>query len=161
AGTLAPPLPHHRRQVNELWLTRYRGWVTGLGFGWQIGTGVATYIMTAAVYLTVVLAVLTGSPVVALAICTLFGLVRGLAILAVARVTNPARLARVHRLFDEAREPVRLAVVGVQALVATVAATATGGPVAGLAAVGLVGLCLVLHGWGTPAVERRAAAAAR
>lgn len=53
-------MPHHRRQVDEVWLDQYRSWVYGLGFGWQIGTGLATYIMTAAVYLTVVLAALTG-----------------------------------------------------------------------------------------------------
>ena len=38
---LGPPIPHHRRQVNEDWLGRYRAWVYGAGFGWQIGTGVA------------------------------------------------------------------------------------------------------------------------
>ena len=54
--------PFHRRQVDELWLGRYRPWVYASGFGWQIGVGVATYIMTAAVYLVVVLAALTASP---------------------------------------------------------------------------------------------------
>ncbi|MEN3272457.1 MAG: hypothetical protein V7636_1218, partial [Actinomycetota bacterium] len=44
-------LPTHRRQVNERWLDQYRPWVFGAGFGWQIGTGLATYITTAAVYL--------------------------------------------------------------------------------------------------------------
>ena len=45
-------MPHHRRQVDEVWLDQYRSWVYGLGFGWQIGSGLSTYIMTAAVYLT-------------------------------------------------------------------------------------------------------------
>ena len=36
---LGTPIPHHRCQVNEDWLGRYRGWVYGAGFGWQIGTG--------------------------------------------------------------------------------------------------------------------------
>src|SRR5262249_37043821 len=30
-------LPMHTRQVNEDWLDLYRGWVYGVGFGWQIG----------------------------------------------------------------------------------------------------------------------------
>jgi MFS family permease len=157
-GALPPALPHHRRQVNELWLHRYRGWVNGLGFGWQIGNGVATYIMTAGVYLVAVLAVLTGQPAAALATGTLFGLVRGLAVLLVARVTNPARLARVHRRLDETREPVRVAVIGVQAAVAVVASLATGGPVAGLAVIGLISLVAAM-GTSSPAVDRRPAPA--
>ena len=55
-------LPINPRQVNELWLGKFRSWVYGVGFGWQIGVGFATYIMTAAVYLTVALAALTGRP---------------------------------------------------------------------------------------------------
>jgi MFS family permease len=144
-GMVPPALPHHRRQVNELWLTRYRGWVTGLGFGWQIGNGVGTYIMTAGVYLLAALAILSGNPVLALGAGTLFGLVRGLAILLVAGVTNPARLARFHRRFDEAREPVRTATIAAEGVVAVLAATATGGPAAGIASVALVGLAAVLR----------------
>ena len=44
-------LPWHHRQVNEQWLDHYRPWLYGVGFGWQIGCGLATYIMTASVYL--------------------------------------------------------------------------------------------------------------
>src|SRR5438552_349493 len=52
AAALDPPgrLPGPRRQVNEEWLGRYRGWVTGVGFGFQLGLGVATIVNTAAVY---------------------------------------------------------------------------------------------------------------
>ena len=32
-------LPSWRRQVDEQWLTRYRGWVYGVGFGAQLGFG--------------------------------------------------------------------------------------------------------------------------
>src|SRR4051812_37518215 len=42
--------PGPRRQVNEDWFGRYRGWVYGAGFGFQLGTGVSTQITTAAVY---------------------------------------------------------------------------------------------------------------
>ncbi len=86
-------MPHHRRQVNEVWLDQYRSWVYGMGFGWQIGTGLSTYIMTAAVYLTVVLAALTGVPCDRRwRIAVLFGLTRGLAILLGVRLTDPERL---------------------------------------------------------------------
>src|ERR1700736_2655462 len=64
AGTAGFRLPIHRRQVNERWLDQYRPWVYGAGFGWQIGTGLATYITTAALYLMIVLGVLTADPIV-------------------------------------------------------------------------------------------------
>ena len=54
-------LPRHGRQVDRLWLDHYRSWVYGTGFGWQIGVGLATYIVTSAVYLVVAIAALTGS----------------------------------------------------------------------------------------------------
>ena len=62
---VAPPF--FKRQVNEYWLGRYRAWVYGSGFGWQIGAGVTTYIMTAAVFVTVAFGALTAGPWAALA----------------------------------------------------------------------------------------------
>src|SRR5690606_25285551 len=41
ADVARPMLPHHRRQVNEEWLDRFRAWVYGSGFGVQIGFGLA------------------------------------------------------------------------------------------------------------------------
>src|SRR5665213_265632 len=35
----ATTVPGPRRQVDERWLDRYRGWVYGLGFGSQLGLG--------------------------------------------------------------------------------------------------------------------------
>ena len=46
------------RQVNQDWLLNYRSWVYGGGFGWQIGAGVTTYVMTAAVPLMIVVGAL-------------------------------------------------------------------------------------------------------
>ena len=40
-------LPSYHRQVNEVWLTAFRGWVYGLGFGFQLGLGIATIVTTA------------------------------------------------------------------------------------------------------------------
>ena len=45
-------------EAYERWLDQYRSWVYGAGFGWQIGVGFATYIMTTAVPITLALAVL-------------------------------------------------------------------------------------------------------
>ena len=66
-------LPRHSRQVNEDWFGAYRRWVYASGFGWQIGVGLATYITTAAVYLTIAVAALTGEPLVALVLGVAFG----------------------------------------------------------------------------------------
>ena len=89
-------LPIHPRQVNETWLVKYRRWIYAAGFGVQIGSGFSTYIMTAAVYLTAALAVLTGDPAAALLIGILFGLVRGLLVLVAAYAKSPVRLRALH-----------------------------------------------------------------
>lgn len=93
-------LPLHPRQVNERWLTQYRRWLYAAGFGFQIGTGFATYIMTAATYLVVLLAALTGSPGSAVLTGLVFGLVRGSAVLLSARCRTPAALRSLHRRLE-------------------------------------------------------------
>jgi len=137
-------LPFHRRQVNEVWLSRYRPWVYAGGFGWQIGTGLATYILTAAVYLLIVLAALTASPAEAVGLGVLFGAVRGLAVLLSVGITTPARLHAFHRRFDQLGPWVRGVVIAVQFGVAAVAAAVAWTPPAAivvglLVAVGLAG----------------------
>lgn len=94
-------LPVHHRQVNERWLDQFRPWVYGAGFGWQIGAGLATYIKTCAVYLMIVLAVLTGSPGAALLVGVTFGLVRGMAVILGRHITSSAKLAEFHRRFAQ------------------------------------------------------------
>ena len=89
-------LPSWRRQVNEDWLARYRGWVYGAGFGFQLGTGVATTVTTPAVYLALVLAAFSGSLSSGAIIGATFGLARAVPILAVARVDQAGPLRRLH-----------------------------------------------------------------
>jgi hypothetical protein len=110
------------RQVNEAWLSQFRAWVYAGGFGWQIGAGVTTYVMTAAVPLLVVVGVLSGSPAVALALGGWFGLLRGLAVLLGARIRTPDALYAAHRRFDAWTMPVRDAVIVVLLGVAVVGA---------------------------------------
>jgi hypothetical protein len=135
-------LPAHHRQVNERWLDQFRPWVYGAGFGWQIGTGLATYIKTCAVYLTMVLAALTGSPETALLVGVLFGLVRGLAVFLGHRITSTAALADFHRRFTAADRPALVTVIVCEAAttlaVLTVVSPWFGGPVAGLLSIVLV-----------------------
>ena len=136
-------LPLHPRQVNELWLTQYRRWLYAAGFGVQIGVGFATYIMTAATYLVVVLAALTGSPALALATGTVFGLVRGLAVLLSARCRTAPALRQLHLRLSRL-EPTSLWVAMItEALVAAGLAYAVAGTAAGMATVLLAGMMLL------------------
>jgi hypothetical protein len=110
-------LPVHHRQVNERWLDRFRPWVYGAGFGWQIGSGLATYIMTAGVYLLIVLAALTGRPWLGLGFGALFGLVRGLSVFLGRDITSTERLRAFHVRFYGLGPTVRRLMVGVDGLV--------------------------------------------
>lgn len=134
-GVFGFRLPFHRRQVNERWLDQFRPWVYGAGFGWQIGTGLATYVMTPALYLMVLLAALSGKPAAALAVGTGFGLVRGLAVLLGRHISDPASLAAFHRAFYRAEPVVLRLLVGVEALVAALLAAAVSGLLAGVVVV--------------------------
>lgn len=133
-------LPWHHRQVNEQWLDHYRPWVYGVGFGWQIGCGLATYIMTAAVYLMIGLAALGASPAMALVICAAFGLVRGGAVFLSARLTTPEALRAFHRRFD-ARAPMarRVTITAEAATLFVALALLAGWVAAGLVLAGLFG----------------------
>jgi sulfite exporter TauE/SafE len=116
-------LPTVHRQVNEDWLTAYRGWIYGVGFGFQLGLGVITIVTTAAVYAALVDAVLTGSVLGGAAIGLAFGLVLG------ARVQRPEQLNQLHRRFASRSRAATRVTVTVQALVAaTSAAILLGAP---------------------------------
>src|SRR5262245_8802901 len=143
AGVLGFGPPFFLRQVNELWLGKYRAWLYGTGFGWQIGAGVVTYIMTAAVFVTIAFGALTAGPVAALALGVLFGLARGLAVLLTARSRSTSELFALHRRFDALGEPVRRAVIVVQLTVAAVAAGAAWGLVAGLVTAGVLAVAVL------------------
>jgi hypothetical protein len=123
AGTLALaadlgafPLPTIHRQVDKDWLDRYRGWVVGVGFGFQLGLGVVTIVNTAAVYLTLALALLSGSAAAGALVGTTFGLVRALVILVVAPVRRPDQLRRALRRVQAWKSPSQRAGIAVQAL---------------------------------------------
>jgi len=116
-GGLRVPTVH--RQVNQDWLARYRGWVYGGGFGFQLGLGVVTIVTTATIYVALALGVLAGSLLAGLAIGATFGLVRALPILAVRRVQNPAQLRDIVGRVQGWSRAASLAVLLCLALVAT------------------------------------------
>jgi len=139
-GLLGYRIPLLRRQVNERWLDHYRAWVYGSGFGWQIGTGLTTYVMTTAVFVTIAVGVLSASPLIALSIGAVFGLSRGLAVLLGARVTTPEALMRLHRGFDRLRRPVWLGVVITQASLGLALAALSWPPSLAIGAVAIAGV---------------------
>ena len=145
AGVLGLSMPLFKRQVNERWLDEFRGWFYGIGFGWQIGVGVATYIMSAAVLLTVALGIVSGSPAVAFGLGLVFGAVRGSAVFLDARATSPEALRTLLRRLDSLEEPVRRGVIVTEMIAACVAATLAASWV-GLNAVAIIaGACALVH----------------
>jgi len=90
-GRLLSPL----RQVDEDWLSRYRGWVYGLGFGTQLGLGLVTIVTTATTYAWMLAAVLSSSVALGAGIGAVFGLARGAPLVMMAGVETPAQLRRV------------------------------------------------------------------
>jgi len=138
-------LPRHGRQVDRRWLDHYRSWVYGTGFGWQIGVGLATYIVTTAVYLTLLIAILTGSPIQALTIGLLFGGVRGLAIFLGAGAHTVEKLHALHRGLTRFEPASRAVMFTIQAVVAFAAIGEAWGTVAaGVTAAVVVGVCLFM-----------------
>lgn len=115
AGAFGPVLPLIRRQVDDRWLARYRPWVYGAGFGWQIGVGFATYLMTAGVALVLALAALTGSSTDAMLLGVGFGLARGFTVFLTARAGTPAALRGLHSRLSRLEVPVQWGVAGLQA----------------------------------------------
>jgi MFS family permease len=145
SGVTPPRFPIVRRQVNERWLDELRSWIYGAGFGWQIGVGVATYVMTPAVPLMIVLAVLTGNPWWALAVGTGFGTCRGLAVLMTHRLTSTEALHAFHRRFNGWEPRIRSACLVAEGVAGLAAA----------AALGVVPLVAVLTVLGAVVLTRR------
>jgi hypothetical protein len=115
---LAARLPTPARQVNQDWIGRYRGWVVGVGFGAQLGVGVATIVTTSAVYAALGAAALAGGSLGGALVGGTFGLVRGAAILPAAGVTGPEALARIDRWLGARDRLARRIAIGMQGAVA-------------------------------------------
>ncbi|MGB7861270.1 MAG: hypothetical protein WBM90_12295 [Acidimicrobiia bacterium] len=117
-----PPSIH--RQVNEDWLSRYRGWVYGSGFGFQLGIGITTIVPSASFYSILILMMLSGEVLAGALIGGIFGLTRASVIGAVARINTPGALREMMRRMQKRLELARVAVVAAQLFVAAAVATA-------------------------------------
>ena len=94
-GVAGRALPSWKRQVDQAWLGRYRGWVVGVGFGAQLGFGLVTIVTSATTYAAALLCVLSGDPAVGLVVGGTFGLVRALPSAFMGRVVTREQLWRV------------------------------------------------------------------
>ncbi len=100
-------LPSLQRQVNEDWMHTVRGWVYGLGFGFQLGAGMMTYITAAAVVLWLGAQIAVDSVPLAMMIGAVFGLTRGLSILTTRHITEPVSLQLLFRRLHATAPTVR------------------------------------------------------
>ena len=110
--------PSLRRQVDEGWLTSYRDWVCGIGFGFQLGLGLVTIATSASLYLTWLLELLVASPAAGAVVGVVFGVARALPILGNRRIVDPESLRRSHRRWQQALSVVRPMTVAVEAAAA-------------------------------------------
>lgn len=112
-----------RRQVNENWIGRYRGWLYGVGFGIQLGVGFAVFVMSWGYWGMLGVAFLTASPLAGVLLGGVFGLGRGILLYLSRWITTPERLAVFHRRMARMKTPVFRATavvtvaVGVMALI--------------------------------------------
>jgi hypothetical protein len=113
--------PGPRRQVNEAWLYRYRGWAYGAGFGIQLGLGVTTIVSTAAVYATGAAAFLAGSAAAGAVVGAAFGLARAATLLAAGGVDEPRALATLDRRLEAWERPARVAALAAEAALVALA----------------------------------------
>jgi phage-related tail protein len=119
-------VPGPRRQVDERWLDRYRGWVYGLGYGAQLGAGLVTVITGSAVYMVPVAAFLSARPLTASVIGAVAGGLRGVTLLVAGRLVTPQRLVAFHARMRLIERPARTAVLVVQLALAYFASVAAG-----------------------------------
>ena len=110
----ARSLPGPRRQVNERWLDQYRRWVYAVGFGTQLGAGLATIVVSSAVYAVWAAALASASPAAGAAIGGIAGALRGATILAGAVIVTPGRLVAVHSRMGVLQAPVSRLLLTVQ-----------------------------------------------
>ena len=119
------PLPMWHRQVDERWLTTYRGWVYGAGFGLQLGTGVVTIVPSAVTYATLAAALLSATWQTGLLIGVVFGAVRSVPLLLTGRLRTADALYRTTQRVTAA-EPLanRVTIAGQIAAAVTAVTTA-------------------------------------
>ena len=121
AGLLGLRLPTLRRQVDERWIGRYRGWVVGAGFGFQLGLGVATIVTASATWAALAAAAASQSVAGGAVVGLVFGGVRAVPVLLAGRISTPDAVRRLHLRVAALSRPADRVVRSFQAAVAALA----------------------------------------
>jgi hypothetical protein len=124
AGFGGAKLPGPARQVDENWLSSYRGWVYGAGYGLQLGAAFTTIVSASITYVAFACALLANSIVAAALIGAVFGFARATPQLLTAHVDDPASLRAVMQRFDAALPRARAGAYALQAAAAAAAIAA-------------------------------------
>jgi hypothetical protein len=95
--------------VNEDWLTLYRDWIYGLGFGFQLGAGVVTIVTTAAIFALLAAAALTGTILGGAVVGGAFGALRASTVLFSVHVREPVSLADLQEALERWERPAKVA----------------------------------------------------
>ncbi len=96
AGLFGLRLPTLRRQVDDRWIGRYRGWVVGAGFGFQLGLGVVTIITASATWAALAAAAASQSVLGGALVGLAFGGLRAVPLLVAGRTATPDAVRRLH-----------------------------------------------------------------
>ena len=107
-----------RRQVNEDWIGRYRGWVYGAGFGLQLGVGFAVFVMSWGYWAMLLISFMTASPAAGALTGAVFGLGRGLLLYLSRTNTTPESLGRFHERMMRYKRPTFMATAMMMVIVA-------------------------------------------
>jgi hypothetical protein len=96
-------LPTITHQVNRHWMMLYRDWVYGAGFGFQLGLGIGTIVVSSSVYLVLVAEFASGSLAAGALIGSAFGVLRGLTLALGKAADTPDELFALHQWLEEHR----------------------------------------------------------
>jgi hypothetical protein len=107
-------VPSQHRQVDETWLTTYRDWVIGGGFGVQLGFGAVTIVTSASTYLAWWFELASGSTLWGAVIGASFGLARALPLFAMAGIRDAGGLRRRNAAIVTALPTARRLTIGAQ-----------------------------------------------
>lgn len=147
-------LPTHYRQVDDAWFQSYRRWVYASGFGWQLGVGLVTFIVTSAVYLMIIAAAFTGDAFAAFTIGVLFGAVRALAFIPARSLTTIDAVGVLHRRLEDWAGTSRALTIAAQCAIAVVALFGAELPFLGLAVIAALAALLIAQPRGVLRVRK-------
>lgn len=111
-------IPGPRRQVDERWITTYRDWVYGAGFGFQLGLGFTTFLATWGMWALAVSMILSADIGVATVVGIGFGAGRAITVWTSIGVRTRAELVEFGLRVQRLAAPARIATITAMLIVA-------------------------------------------